>query len=559
MSEPQQHRIAMAFLSIPVATLLAATLTILLLLFRQWLDGKGKLPLPPKPKGIPLLGNALDVIKSTTEGSQHLLFEQYARKHGEIVRVEVGLFTQYFINSDKAVKAIFDKASASTSERPRWIVSNEQICDWKNVLLLNTSHPRWKQQRKVILQGMTSVSRADAGIAYLHFETAKFLKQVADDDVLARNSVGLFHEIGRYTYSAFASQTFGMDIPDEKDPAIEYIFRSGLEQILGTLPGSHVVDILPALDKLPLFLKPWERRARALFQDNKNWCDERMRRVQKAIETGTVNDSFLARVLQDEKGMGFEDRSEAAYLALMLIIGAADTSKMSSWSFLEAMMRFPDVQTKALAEIESVVGIADRLPVYEDLESIPYVQCLMKELWRWRPPVALGHPHIVTKELTYNGMRLPVGSRIHLNAYAIGHDPNRHADPERFWPERYEGDRTNSEQSKNSADVKDRDHFAFGSGRRICPGYHVAERSLAIAIMRLVWAFEIVSAPDAKLPLDPRDYRGDMPGNPGEDMPVMFKVRSEAKSKVINDEYARAEATHPAMEPLTHDGWSWKF
>lgn len=398
---------------------------------------------------------------------------------------------------------------------------------------------------------MTSVPHADAGLQYLHFETAKFLKQVANDSSLAGDSVRLFNEVGRYTYSAFASQTFGMDIPDQKDPAIEYIFRSGLEQILGTLPGAHLVDVLPVLDQLPLFLKPWESKARALFQDNKRWCDERMRRVEKAIEAGTANDSFLARALQDEKGMGFEDRSEAAYLALMLIIGAADTSKMSSWSFLEAMMRFPEVQEKARKEVESIVGVADRLPVYEDLEKIPYVRCLMKELWRWRPPVALGHPHITTKELTYKGLRLPAGSRIHLNSWAIGHDPNRHADPERFWPERYEGDLTNSEQSKNSADVKDRDHFAFGSGRRICPGYHVAERSLAIAIMRLVWAFEITPAPKAKLPLDPRDYPAEMPGNPGEHMPVMLRVRSEAKKKVIDEEFARAEAEHPAMEPLT--------
>ncbi|KAF3047192.1 hypothetical protein E8E12_011599 [Didymella heteroderae] len=549
----------MALLSIPGLALLSISLVYFLLRLQRWLEDREKLPLPPKPPGVPLLGNALDVISSTRTGSQHLLFEQYAREYGEIVRIQVGPFTQYFINSDEAVKAIFDRASASTSERPRWIVSNEQICDQKNVLLLNASHLRWKQQRKVILQGMTNVPRADAGVPYLHFETAKFLNQVVNDNTLANNSVELFNQIGRYTYSVFASQTFGMDIPDAKDPAIEYIFRSGLEQILGTLPGSHLVDILPVLNKLPLFLKPWERRARALFQDNKNWCDERMRRVEKAIGKGTVNDSFLARVLQDEKCMGFEDRSEAAYLALMLMIGAADTSKMSSWSFLEAMMRFPDVQAKALAKIEAVVGVADRLPVYEDLDSIPYVRCLMKELWRWRPPVALGHPHITTKDLTYNSMRLPVGSRIHLNAWAIGHDSHRHADPERFWPERYQGDLTNSEQSKNSADVKDRDHFAFGSGRRICPGYHVAERSLAIAIMRLVWAFEIVPAPNTKLPLDPRDYPGEMPGNPGEHMPVKLRIRSEAKRKVVNEEYAKAEAAHPVMEPLTHDGWSWKF
>ncbi|KAH7392848.1 cytochrome P450 [Pyrenochaeta sp. MPI-SDFR-AT-0127] len=488
----------------------------------------------------------LDILGATRKGQQHLLFAKWARAYGEIVRVQVGPFTEYFINSDPAVKEIFDKQSSATSERPRWIVSNEQICDQKNVLLLPASHPRWKHQRKVILQGMTSVSRADAGLPYLHYETAKFLHQVVNDASLANSSVSLFNAIGRYTYSTFACQTFGMDLPND-DSTIDYIFKSGLEQILGTLPGAHIVDILPILDNLPLFLKPWEQKARALFQDNLRWCLKRMRRVEAAVNNLDPSDSFLARVLQDEKKMGFEDTSEAAYLAFMLIIGAADTSKMSTWSFLEAMMQFPDVQEVARKHIEAVVGTDDRLPVYADLENIPYVRYLMKEVWRWRPPVALGHPHTSKKDITYGGYRIPKGARIHLNAWAIGHDPTRHQDPERFWPERFEGDLTTSEESKNASDVKKRDHFAFGSGRRICPGYHIAERSLAIAIMRLVWAFEIVPAPHAKLPLNPQDYPGEMPGNPGEHMPVMLKVRSEAKRKLINDEFRRAETERPPI------------
>lgn len=531
----------------PWSLVAITTLSIFLFRLQKWSQERRKLPLPPKPPGLPIIGNIVDVLSATKVGQQHLLFERWARKYGEILRIEAGPFTEYFINSDKAVKEIFDRQSSATSERPRWIVSNEQICNEKNVLLLSASEPRWKHQRKVILQGMTSIPRSDAGIPYLHFETAKFLHEVANDPALASSSVGLFNSIGRYTYSTFASQTFGMEVSRADDPSIDYIYKSGLEQILGTLPGTHIVDILPTLNHLPLFLKPWERKARALFQNNLQWSLKRMARVEATLHTDSVSDSFLTRVLQDEKKMGFSDTSEAAYLALMLIMGAADTSKMSTWSFLEAMMRFPDVQATALREIEAVIGIHDRLPMYEDLEKIPYVRCLMKELWRWRPPVSLGHPHTTTKEITYGGYRIPKGARLHLNAWAIGHDPTRHQDPERFWPERYADDLTTSEESKNSADVTKRDHFAFGSGRRICPGYHVAERSLAIAIMRLVWAFEIVPAEHAKLPLNPNDYPGEMPGNPGEHMPVRLRVRSEAKKIAIDREYARAGKEQPRV------------
>lgn len=36
-----------------------------------------------------------------------------------------------------------------------------------------------------------------------------------------------------------------------------------------------------------------------------------------------------------------------------------------------------------------------------------------------------------------------------------------------------------------------RDHFVFGTGRRLCPGIHIADRSMFLAVSRLLWAFRI--------------------------------------------------------------------
>lgn len=218
---------------------------------------------------------------------------------------------------------------------------------------------------------------------------------------------------------------------------------------------------------------------------------------------------------------------------MQLIIGAADTSRMSTWSFLEAMMMFPNVQEEAKDQIDRVVG--DRIPVWEDLENIPYVRCLVKEVFRWRPPVPLGHPHTTLKDIEYNGMRIPPGSRIHLNAWAIGHDADRHSDPESFRPERYSGDTNTTQQSINLADPTKRDHFAFGAGRRICPGMHVAERSLGVAIMKILWAFDIRPSSIAKLPLNPKDYHGFMPGNAGPQLPVALVARSQRRKQLIDE------------------------
>jgi len=55
-----------------------------------------------------------------------------------------------------------------------------------------------------------------------------------------------------------------------------------------------------------------------------------------------------------------------------------------------------------------------------------------------------------------------------------------------------------------------RPHLTFGAGRRICPGSHVAERTLFITMARLIWAFEFhpkVQHPGHTIPID-RDAMG---------------------------------------------------
>lgn len=48
-------------------------------------------------------------------------------------------------------------------------------------------------------------------------------------------------------------------------------------------------------------------------------------------------------------------------------------------------------------------------------------------------------------------------------------------------------------------------HFTFGAGRRVCPGFHIAERGLFIAISRLLWGFDFSRVKDADGNLIPID------------------------------------------------------
>lgn len=304
----------------------------------NFISNRNKLPLPPQPAGWPILGNTLEFIPEAKAGRMHTLLQKWAEIHGEVMRVQVGPTTNYYLNSDRAVKAIFDKDSASSSERPRWIVSNELLYNSWNVLLLNASDPRWKLQRKITHSEMMSIPMADAGLPFLYHETARFLHEVAHDPQAGLPGQDLWAQIGRYTYSNFAMQSFGFSIDSSDDPVIDYIHETGKRSIEGTLPGSHIVDILSILNTLPLWVKPWERKARAHFVDDIHWVRKRLLEVRKTPAEYT--NSLLLRVLRDKKRLGISSDDEAAFLSLMLIIGAADTSRISTWSSLEAMMMF---------------------------------------------------------------------------------------------------------------------------------------------------------------------------------------------------------------------------
>jgi cytochrome P450 len=58
-------------------------------------------------------------------------------------------------------------------------------------------------------------------------------------------------------------------------------------------------------------------------------------------------------------------------------------------SLFLALTLYPDVQKRAQAELDSVLG-RDRLPTFDDKPRLPYIDAMFKELMRWRMVVPLG-------------------------------------------------------------------------------------------------------------------------------------------------------------------------
>ena len=66
------------------------------------------------------------------------------------------------------------------------------------------------------------------------------------------------------------------------------------------------------------------------------------------------------------------------------------------------MRMYREVQAKAQAQVDEVVG-RDRLPEFADVEKMPYIQAIVKELFRWQPVTPLGEllaPHFLEVMVT---------------------------------------------------------------------------------------------------------------------------------------------------------------
>lgn len=77
------------------------------------------------------------------------------------------------------------------------------------------------------------------------------------------------------------------------------------------------------------------------------------------------------------------------------------------------MVTHPEIQAKAQAEIDRVVGV-DRLPGFEDRQSLPYVDAIYREVLRWKPPDPMGIAHRAEKDDTYKGYFIPEGSPLYI-------------------------------------------------------------------------------------------------------------------------------------------------
>ncbi|KAG8736764.1 hypothetical protein FRC10_008959 [Ceratobasidium sp. 414] len=325
---------------------------------------------------------------------------------------------------------------------------------------------------------------------------------------LLTNPDNFSKEFRRMSGATLLSAVYGYEVTSAHDPLVEVVENAINNLCEAAIPGNFFVNTMPWLRFFPDWfpgtawkqtVKKWREERDEMVDIPFNWTMEQMARA-------TASPSVLKGLLSDLENSPVkaheyvEEEDRIKWMTATLFGAGADTSAATTLVFILAMVLYPEVQVRAQAEIDTVIG-RNRLPEMDDRESLPYVECLLKEVLRWQSAVPLAIPHACMEDDEYRGYQIPKGaivignvwyiiwpvdmqnSPLMFNSYrAISNDKSVYANPGEFNPDRF------LDPTVPSAP-------AFGFGRRSCPGV-MAESALFITISSLLAVFDIRPARD---------------------------------------------------------------
>nr|BED42964.1 cytochrome P450 monooxygenase [Trametes versicolor] len=468
---------------------------------------------PPGPKPIPLFGNLFQL----SQQQEWLQFTGWGQIYGDVVTMRIFNKPIILLNSAQAIVDLFEARSAIYSNRPHLTMACD-LMGWGETVVLMPYNERFKNYRRLLKVGLnTHVTREYWPLME---------KEIAHELVWLLDNPDAYVQHFRRTAGTVALKiAYGYQNENNEFKQIVKDTEDALRMFaIAALPGVFLVDTLPFLR----FLPPWfpgagfrklGMRTQKLI---KAMIDTPFGMVKRQVDAGTAPRSFTSDLLNEPQ----EERStdeDIKWVAAGLYAGQSDTTVAALSTFLLCMMLFPEVQKKAQAEIDKVIG-GDRLACIEDRDSLPYVVAVLKEVLRWRPVVPMVS-HSVTQDDIYRGWHFPAGTALVANIWAALHDPARYNDPDVFRPERFLA----------PENAPDSSSFAFGFGRRACPGEAVAHASLFCTLARILAVFDIAMPVGADgAPVRPKMvWSSGVTSHPA---PFQVKItpRSDAAVELIN-------------------------
>ncbi|TFY56485.1 hypothetical protein EVJ58_g7613 [Rhodofomes roseus] len=321
---------------------------------------------------------------------------------------------------------------------------------------LMSYNDEWRRQRRWIQASLLDKTKLES---YRPIEQREAIRMLGS---ILRTPEAFASLIRRYEGAIMLEVAYGRTIAAHDSDFVQLASETIIKLTEAGSPSASLVDFVPILRYMPTWLpgSAWKRRALDIRQLMQDVMCIPYEKTKRAMAAGTAAPSFLTALLEEmsetRKGeLSAEDERAMQGITSVLFAAGTDTSATVVVSFVLAMVLNSDICRKAQAEIDRVVG-SERLPTFEDRDSLPYVECVLRECFR------------------------------HMTR-----DPDVYPEPEVFWPERY------LEMDASTFDAIDPRKIVFGFGRRLCPGRQLADSSIWLAIACLLATLDFNKARDS--------------------------------------------------------------
>lgn len=472
--------------SMVFASVLAFAVSAFIFLLTRKSTSNRRLNLPPGPRGWPVVGNLFQVARSGKHFFEYV--EDIRQVYGPIFTLKMGSRTTIVLSGADLIHEALIKRGATFASRPA--ENPTRIVFSSNKFSVNAAvyGSLWRSLRRNMVENMLCSSRLKEFRDVRKNAMDKLVQRIRAEAVANDGAVWILKNARFAVFCILLAMCFGLEMEEESVEKMDQVLKTVLITV-----DPRIDDFLPILR--PFFSKQ-RKRAMEVRTEQIEFVVQFINRRRKALQNPgsdiTATSFSYLDTLFDLKVDGRKPSPTDAELVTLcseFLNGGTDTTATAvEWGIAELIAN-PKIQNKLHDEIKQLVG--DRKVDESDIEKLPYLQAVVKELLRRHPPTYFTLTHSATEATKLAGYDIPVDANVEVYLAGISNDPKVWRNPEKFEPERF----LSGDDDSDITGVKSVKMIPFGVGRRICPGLGMATIHVHLMLARLVQEFEWSSYP----------------------------------------------------------------
>ncbi|KAL9345923.1 hypothetical protein Peur_060776 [Populus x canadensis] len=457
-------------------------LTILLVISILWTwtklikSNKSSSNPPPGPWKLPFIGNLHQLVHPLP----HHRLRDLAKKFGPVMQLQVGEVSTVIISSSEAAKEVLKTHEINFVERPHLVAASVLFYNRKDIAFAPYGE-YWRQLRKISILELLSAKRVRSFKSIREEEVSNFITSIYSKEGSPINLSRMIFSLGN---GIIARTSIGKKCKNQE------AFLPIVAELTEALGGFNMIDIFPSSKFIYMVSRVrsrLERMHREADEILESIISERRANSALASKMDKNEEDDLLGVLlnlQDHGNLEFQLTTIAIKaIILEMFTGGGDTSSTAlEWAMSE-LVKNPRVMEKAQKEVRQVFNDIGTIPDEASLHDLKFLKLVIKETLRLHPSAPLIPRECGKSCNVINGYDIHVKSKVLINAWAIGRDPNYWNEPERFYPERFINVSTDFKGS-------DFEFIPFGAGKRMCPGMLFAIANIEFPLAQMLYHFD---------------------------------------------------------------------